>query len=214
MSATVLRLRRDDEQFLVMGASTATQIAAAIVFSSLALVIYWILPSVRLAPLVFGGLAIWQLLQLLNIHRIQLEADGRKLTYIHGFWLSPPAFRGTYAADAPTSDSPRGEPPRLRLIVEPYSGDPGMPASRLRSRIVVLRLTLPGDADETRRFQIGFPMGPLAAEERVEQLSRRFQIDIESTDESTEPSGTRQEIPPTAPRENPRNPATSNESNA
>ena len=184
MSEILLPLRVDQDSMLVLGASSFSSWLAAGIFAALSLGIGWMTPDLQAAPLLFAGLSLWQAAQSLKTHELRLDGERRHMTYVEGWRFRPPIFSGPYISEKSSSSgtSENGlshdlEPARLELRIESHQGDPGLVTSHLRGHKLVLSCRLPhGDPEDSDPliFRVGYPMGPKAAEERIQDLSKRL----------------------------------------
>ena len=187
MSEILLPLKVDHKSSLVLAASNLPSGLAAGVFALLSLGAFWLTP-LRIAPWLFASLSLWQAALALKTHELKLDGETRRLTYRQGLRLGPPTFSESYSKGH--GGSLPEDQARLGLSIEGHQGDPGLVSSPLRSHKLILSVELPSPkpaaaaapaAAAPLRFRIGYPMGSKAAEERAQDLCRRFGLDLADT---------------------------------
>ena len=160
---------RNDADGVVLREPQTGRVVAAVFFAALGGLATILFPDLVAAPLLFAGVALWQAAGLFRIHELCIDAGEHRLTYRHGRRSVAPVYDGTFVALGPDAAD---DDARLEIVVRAHAGDPGLAASKLRSRRLVLDLHLPGA--EPVSFPCGFPMGPNAAADQARGLAERL----------------------------------------
>ncbi|MEM6796127.1 MAG: hypothetical protein AAF725_19290 [Acidobacteriota bacterium] len=156
---TLLIERDDPETLLLRQPALAAPLIGAAVGLALAAVSRIFFEGHHVAAALFFALALWSLSGALKSHQLRLDFAAHRWSYRRGWRFGPPVEGGAFEE-------------LESLAIEAHSARDGLISSRLRGHALWL-LTPAG-----RRIRLGTPMGPLVAEERAEELSRRLGIPL------------------------------------
>ncbi len=156
-------LKTDTAREIVLDAPRTAALAMTVALALMAITVRWLLPGLRIAPVILGVFALWALLEALQVHRLRLDLEHGTYVYRRGFVLKPPRRRGDLGEIA-------------GVFIERNEPTGGLIASRLRSRLITIEFE--GWPEGEGGFVLGFPMGPRVAEDKAADYARRLGTDV------------------------------------